>query len=179
MNNLALDLKNVESVSFGIVPKGKYPMVVEAAEVHRTKNNEGSYLALTFVVINGPSVRKKVFENFNIQNRNDEAVRIGLGRLKNLMEAAGATSFAISDTSQLRGLAVTGEVGIRSEEGFDDRNVIRSFLPLDEKLRPLIREFLNQGSTSQGSQHHAHGQGLNSATPGGQGNPLGIDNIPI
>ena len=155
-----LDLTNVESVTFGALPKGTYPVIAETVDVHRTKNNDGAYISIMFTVIDGKYKNRKIFENFNFQNPNEDAVKMGLGRLRNFMEAAGAKSFKLADPAHLAGMAARATVAIESKEDFEDRNKVTAFIPLNEKEEAIASVFLKQAQP--GVQQHDHGQGGNS-----------------
>ena len=161
MNDLALDLSNVESVDFDVLPKGVYPIMIENVDVCRTKDNAGAFISIQFVVFDGPLTNRKIFDNFNIDNANPAAVRMGLGRLKDMLTAAGAKSFKISNTDHLVGLSMFAKVTIRSQEGFDDKNNIIKFGSLDENMKSIAASYLTQRNNSNniGNQQHAYGQG--------------------
>ncbi|MFZ5832267.1 MAG: DUF669 domain-containing protein [Planctomycetota bacterium] len=74
---------------YDVLPPGKYPVMIEKAEVKQTKAGNGHYLALTMVVIDGPHKNRKVFDNINIQNPNQQCQEIGLRTLAALGQAVG------------------------------------------------------------------------------------------
>jgi len=75
--------------SFGALPVGKYPVVVTESEVKATKNGNGSYLDCTLEVIEGDFKGRKLWAKFNVQNSNQEAVRIAQRQLADMALAVG------------------------------------------------------------------------------------------
>ena len=76
-----------EKSEFGLLPKGWYRAMVTKSEGRDTRAGDGRMLALTFDLIDGPNKGRKIWCNYNVQNKNPEAVRIALSDLKALCEA--------------------------------------------------------------------------------------------
>ena len=59
------------------VPAGWYDVVIVESEAKQTQRKTGYFLALTYQIVSGEFKGRKVFQNINLQNPNEEAVRIG------------------------------------------------------------------------------------------------------
>ena len=62
--------------SYEPIPEGSYVAVIEDSEERQTRAGNGSYLKLTWRIIDGPYQGRKVWENLNLDNPNEKAVEI-------------------------------------------------------------------------------------------------------
>lgn len=138
MFNLDLDLTNVEaSTGFEVLPAGTYPIQVESAELAKTKDESGAYIKATLLIIgDGPGNKRKLFHNFNIKNKSEQAVAIGLSEIKALIVASGATTTKITSPEQIIGLECAVKIKIIKEDGYEDKNRIVAF----KKQEGLVAE---------------------------------------
>lgn len=112
---LNLDLTTVEKESASIVsllPAGKYDAVIFSTDVKETKSKNGFILTIFFRVIgseHGSEHNDKVFrDGLNIVNKNVDAQRIALSRLKLIAELAGLKNpNKIDDSEELHGKKLT------------------------------------------------------------------------
>ena len=109
---------------FVVLPPGKYPVMIEAAEVKQTKKGDGHYLELTMKVIDGPSVNRKLWDRINIDNPSLKCVEIGLRVLSALAKSVSLP--AIQDTSQLVDKCCLASVKVK-----DNNNEVRTYLPIE------------------------------------------------
>jgi hypothetical protein len=98
---------------FAAVPPGKYPVVIEKAEVKQTKKGDGHYIELQLSILDGPAKNRKVWDRINIQNPSQQCVEIGLRSLAALGLAVGLAS--VSDTSQLLNKVCIAHVKVDGE----------------------------------------------------------------
>lgn len=84
-----LDLTNVEAKP-STIPDGKYLVTITAASDEANKTNTGRYLKLEFSVTDGQHKGRKVWERYNYQNTNPQAVEIAQQNLKTLCVACNA-----------------------------------------------------------------------------------------
>lgn len=128
MFDLNLDLENVQaSTGFDVMPAGTYSVQVTESDLAETKDGSGAYIKVTLTVIEGEFAKRKLFHNFNIKNKNEQAVQIGLSEIKALILASGATTTKISSPEQLLGLECNVKIKIVKEDGYEDKNRIVSF----------------------------------------------------
>jgi len=117
----AFDTYSVEpQQDFAAIPPGKYPVLIEKAEVKETKSHTGHYVEITMAVLDGPFKNRKVFDRINIQNPNAQCVEIGLRCLAALGQAIGLTH--IADTSQLVNQVCIAHVKVK-----DEQNEVRTY----------------------------------------------------
>ena len=128
MFDLNLDLENVQaSTGFDVLPPGTYSVQVDAAELQETKDGEGAYIKTTFTIISENYNNRKLFHNFNIKNKSEEAVKIGLSEIKALIVASGASTTKITSPEQIIGLECDVKIKVVKEEGYEDKNRIIAF----------------------------------------------------
>ena len=126
------DTGSVEPQSdFEVIPPGKYPVLIEKAEVKQTKAGNGHYIKLTLSVIDGQCKNRKVFDNINIDNPNRQCVEIGLRQLAALGLALGIPH--IGDTAQLLNLCCIAHVKVKAEQ-----NEVRTYSPLTPAGAPGV-----------------------------------------
>ena len=73
------------------IPPGEYDASIERAEIKDTKAGTGSYIEVEFLFTSPPVEGRKAWGRYTMTNPNDEAVRIGLEQLSELMLAVGLT----------------------------------------------------------------------------------------
>lgn len=131
------NLDDVESGSgFDILPVGVYPLRAIELEMRDTKDGGGSYLSVQFEVTEGAHQGRRVFQNFNLVNRNQQAVEIALRDIKAWIEACGlpARGALTMDVIQsLEGKNFLGKLGIERDKSgqYEDRNKVAKFLAPD------------------------------------------------
>jgi len=110
------------------LPKGRYKVVLDSAQLQETKAGDGKYIKCTFRVLDAPYENRMLFDNFNVENKNPEAVKIARQMLAQLMKAHGLPTekWKINSPGELEGMSAYAEVGIKSDS-YGDRNVIYGF----------------------------------------------------
>jgi hypothetical protein len=114
--------------TFSLVEEGNYVVVIIDSEVVKTKAGDGSYLKLTFKVIESVEgeekfANQKVWHNLNLENKSEMAVAIAQQDLKAICIAAGLPG--IQDSQELHGIPMHAHINIRKgNDGFKDQNVI-------------------------------------------------------
>lgn len=84
------DANNVEPTSnFDPLPAGKYVAAIVESEKKPTKNGRGSYLQLTFQVLDGPHKGRMLWARLNLENPNAVAVQIARAELSAICRAVG------------------------------------------------------------------------------------------
>lgn len=110
---------------FQVLPPGKYPCLIEAAEVKQTKALTGHYIRLTLSVLDGQYKNRKLFDQINIQNPSAQCVEIGRRCLSALGRAIGLQ--VITDTAQLLQGVVIAHVKVGKDQNGNDQNNIRTY----------------------------------------------------
>lgn len=82
------DLSKVTAASTEqtLLPDGKYTVVCSDAALKDTKAGTGQYIAATFTIKSGEQKGRQIFENFNVENPNPMAVKIGREGIKAFFE---------------------------------------------------------------------------------------------
>lgn len=109
------------------IPAGTYNAVIEDSEVTPTKAGTGQVLRLTWRVLDGPYINRKVWDRINVQNQNPTAEQIGQRALSSICHATGVLQF--QDTSQLHGIPVQIKVSIRKDQTgqYSDSNEVKAY----------------------------------------------------
>jgi hypothetical protein len=97
------DANQVEpSTDFDPVPAGKYLAVIIDSEEKANKAGTGSYLQLTFQIIDGPYKSRMLWARLNLDNPNATAVQIARAELSAICRAVGV--LAPNDSVELHDL---------------------------------------------------------------------------
>ncbi|KKK48669.1 hypothetical protein LCGC14_3142810 [marine sediment metagenome] len=84
------DTASVEpQVDYETLLPGKYPVQVESTEVKETKKQDGHYVEVVLVILDGPAKGRKLWDRFNIDNPSQDCVAIGQRCLAALSIAIG------------------------------------------------------------------------------------------
>ena len=120
--------------SFDVLPEGTYNIVCHDAEVRDTKDGTGQYINCEMKVLGPKRKDSRIFQMYNIKNKNPKAVEIGLSQLKTFMINAGCENLSLESVTDLIGLKVTVKTKIQKSEGYDDKAAIKSYKPFDASL---------------------------------------------
>jgi hypothetical protein len=102
------------NVGFDPVPEGKYIAVITGSEMKPTKNGAGSYLELTFDIIDGKYKGRKVWARLNLENSSAKAVQIARGDLSAICRATGVMQ--PQDSIELHNLPLCIKVVCKNRE---------------------------------------------------------------
>ena len=113
-----------EDLSFEPLPVGEYIAQVKKAEIKTTSAGTGEYISLQWEILEADDskhVGRVVFQNLNIVNPNDMAVKIAKSQLKQINTALGISE--LTDTDELLGQPVKITLKIRpAKDGYDANN---------------------------------------------------------
>jgi hypothetical protein len=102
------------ATDFEPIPAGKYVAVVTASEMKPTKNGNGSYLELTFQVIEGEFKNRLLWARLNLDNPNPLTVKIARSELAAVCKAVGVLT--PHDSTELHNLPLQLKVGMKRRE---------------------------------------------------------------
>ena len=109
------DARTVEpTADFEPIPAGKYLAVITDSEMKPTKNGNGSYLELTFQVIEGEYKGRLLWARLNLDNPNPLTVKIARGELSAICRAVGVMQ--PKDSVELHNLPLTLRVKLKKRE---------------------------------------------------------------
>ena len=117
--------------SYSPIPAGDYTVVIDGAELKDTKDGSGQYVKVAFSII-GPAYQgRKIWQNYNIFNRNADAEQIGRAQLKSLTVALGLDN--LRDTDELIGHRALVHVSIQADKTgkYGDQNRLSKYRPAD------------------------------------------------
>lgn len=126
MATLNFNAANVATQSsFDPLPAGDYIAQVTESSLKPTKANTGMILNLTWTVLDGAYINRKIFDRINIQNQNPEAEKIGQSQLSAICHAVGVLNLA--DSNQLHGRPAKLKVRVRKDEQYGDSNEVKGY----------------------------------------------------
>jgi len=113
------------ATGFDPIPAGKYKVVITESEEKATKAGTGSYLQLTFVVVEGEFENRKLWARLNLNNPNDQAVSIARAELSAICRAVNVRK--IKDSSQLHDIPLVIRVSAKPDDKGEIRNEIKGY----------------------------------------------------
>lgn len=109
--------------NYGPLPAGEYEMMIVKSDTRATKAGTGHYLECEMHVLGGEFSGRRHWERFNLDNPNQQAVKIAQESLARLCNAIGATE--VNDSEELHDRPFIAEVGIDKKD--ETRNVIWNY----------------------------------------------------
>ncbi|MGD0999475.1 MAG: DUF669 domain-containing protein [Candidatus Brocadiia bacterium] len=127
MANLnGFNANNVEpNTDFDPIPAGKYVAVVTGSEMKPTKSGNGSFLELTFQVVEGEFKGRLLWARLNLDNPNTLAVKIARGELSALCRAVGIME--PKDSCEMHNLPLMITVKQKTDSDGEVRNEIKGY----------------------------------------------------
>jgi hypothetical protein len=113
------------AADFEPIQAGKYVAVVTASEMKPTKNGNGSYLELTFQVIEGEYKNRLLWARLNLDNPNPLTVKIARSELSALCRAVGVME--PKDSCELHNLPLVISVRQKTDADGEVRNEIKGY----------------------------------------------------
>ena len=95
---------------------GNYPVAIVKSEVKQNQESEGSHLALTMKVIEGPAAGRLLWQNVTLKNPSAKAVEIGEQELSAICHAVGHMG-TLKDSEALHGQPFLVRVVVDPETG--------------------------------------------------------------
>lgn len=116
MGNLAgFNAAEVEPTEgFELLPNGEYTAVITESEMKETAAGNGTFLSLTFKIIDGEFKGRRLWENLNLDNPNEKAVQIARGTLSAICRAVGVET--PDDSVQLHDIPMVIKVAVRKRK---------------------------------------------------------------
>ena len=160
LNFTQQEVASAQSDNFAPIPAGNYTAEITRSEVKQTKDGRGSYLSLSFKILEGDFAGRLIFQNITLTNANATAQNIGREQMAQLAGACGILS--LQDSEQLHGIPVGIRVAIETDKNgqYEPRNTIKKFFPQNSPMHT---------SPQFGAQPQAPQQGYSQSAP--QGNP--------
>lgn len=137
MANLSgFDANRVEpSTDYDPLPAGKYLAVITESEMKPTKAGTGSYLQLTFEILEGQFKGRKVWARLNLANSNEMTVKIAQAELSAICRAVGV--LAPNDSVELHNLPLVITVKCKKRDDTGDvTNEIKGYAKKETSQPP-------------------------------------------
>ena len=110
---------NVEpTVEFDPIPAGKYLAMITDSEMKPTKSGSGSYLQLTFQILEGEFKGRFIWARLNLNNPNATAVQIAKAELSAICRAVGVMT--PNDSVELHNLPLVITVKCKKRDDTDE-----------------------------------------------------------
>ena len=127
MANLnGFDANSVDpAAEFEAIPAGKYVAVITNSEFKNTKSNKGSFLELTFQVVEGEFKSRLLWARLNLDNPNPLAVKIARAELSSICRSVGVME--PKDSVELHNLPLVVTVKQKTDSEGEIRNEIKGY----------------------------------------------------
>ena len=97
-----VDLNASPESQVAALPSGEYPALITDSNIKQTKSGTGSYLELTYQIVDGAYRGRQLWARINLTNPNATAVSIGQQHLAQIRHATG--QMQLSDSQQLHNI---------------------------------------------------------------------------
>ena len=102
------------TTNFEPIPAGKYLAAITESEMKPTKSGTGSYLQLTFTILEGEYKNRVLWARLNLNNPNATAVKIAYSELSAICRAIGVMQ--PRDSVELHNLPLVITVKVKKRE---------------------------------------------------------------
>jgi len=113
------------ATDFEAIPAGKYVAVITASEMKPTRSGNGSYLELTFQIIEGEYKNRLLWARLNLDNPNPLTVKIARSELSAICRAVGVMQ--PKDSCELHNLPLVITVRQKTEADGEVRNEVKGY----------------------------------------------------
>jgi hypothetical protein len=120
------------SNDFEPIPAGKYLVVITDSEQTPNKAGTGSYLNLTFQIIDGPHKNRLLWARLNLDNPNAKAVQIARAELSAICRAVGV--LAPNDSVELHNLPLV--IHVKCKKRPDTGEIVNEVKGFSKKESP-------------------------------------------
>lgn len=117
------------TTEFDPIPAGKYLAIITDSEMKPTKTGSGSYLQLTFEVLDGPCKGRKLWARLNLDNPNQTTVKIAQAELSAVCRAVGVMQ--PRDSIELHDLPLT--ISVRCKKRDDTGEITNEIKGFEKK----------------------------------------------
>jgi len=116
------------NASFEPIPAGKYLAAITESEMKPTKNGSGSYLQMTFTILEGEYKNRILWARLNLNNANATAVKIARSELSAICHAVGVLQ--PKDSVELHNIPLLITVKVKKRSDNDElTNEVKGYEP--------------------------------------------------
>jgi len=124
-----VDLNASPESQFAALPSGEYPALITDSAIKPTKKGDGSYLELTYQIVDGPYRGRQLWARINLTNQNATAVTIGQQHLAQIRHATG--QMQLSDSQQLHNIPHVIRVEYKpARDQYSESNEVKEYKAL-------------------------------------------------
>lgn len=132
MTQIQFDARTVApSEAIEAIPAGWYIAMAETSEMKPTKLNDGFYLEMTFKVLDGQYINRKLWTRLNLRNSNPQAQEIAYRELSAICHATGR--LVVGDSAELHNIPLKIKVKVKPGDGqYEASNEITGYKNVNE-----------------------------------------------
>ena len=104
--------------SFEAIPAGDYRAMATDSEMRPTKAGTGSYLQITWELLDEPYRSRKLWSRLNLENPNTQAVEIAQRELSSICRAVGI--LRPKDSAEFHGVPISLKVGVEKRQDYGE-----------------------------------------------------------
>lgn len=134
ISSLNLDVELESKNTFEALPKGEYVAIITESDLKDNKSSVGKHVSATFEIVDGEMQGRMVWTNWNVQNSNQTAEKIGRAELAACCKAIGIVN--PQTTEDLHDKPMIIRVDIDKKDS--SRNVIKCYAPADRPTEPPV-----------------------------------------
>lgn len=128
----------VESTDFDPIPAGKYVAVITASQMKDNKTKTGTYLELTFQVIEGEYKNRLLWARLSLNHPSETTAKIARSHLAAICKAVGVLT--PRDSAELHNLPMVINVKIKKRNDTDElTNDIKAFSARETVVAPAAQ----------------------------------------
>lgn len=165
------------SRGYEVLPKGRYLVMVNDTEMKPTKNKDGKYIEVEFVVLRPENAKnRKLWARLNVFNPSEQAQRIGREQFNALVEACGFPKGSVEDTAKLHDKILTVIVDIEKGQS-GETNRVTGFISSDAATNPAAQKLAKELRETSAKSDKGAGSGKTSRREPPP--PMDDDDIPF
>ena len=128
--NGTFDAGSVEPAKpFEPLPAGKYRAQIVESEMAATRAGDGQMLKLTLEILDGPHAHRKLWDQLNLVNPNQQTMEIAQRTLSAICHATGRLQ--VQDSAELHLIPMIADVTVKPpKNGYGESNKVH-YLPLE------------------------------------------------
>lgn len=137
LTGLNFDAREVEPNSgFEPIPAGKYNVIITESEMVKTKAGDGEFLKIALQIQGGDYNGRMLWDRLNLNNPNEDAVKIARQSLSAICRAIGVVT--PKDSADLHNKTLVAKVKLKARKDTGEpTNEIGGYLPYEPSARPV------------------------------------------
>ena len=145
-----LDFTNIDAGSFSPLKPGLYQFMIEELEVKKSMAGN-DYINLKLKCTNPDNLNRIVWDTIQHGHPDAEVKKIAAQKIKQILLSMGSNNFSFQDwndlMSKIRNGIVWAVVGVKHEQGYEDKNNVKYYKVVDKSVGPN-EDFQQPGSNN-------------------------------